>query len=140
MANNVSVFRMYLQEKEVYMEEGTNEDGTSFFRLEQRLKNGGSVVLAIGFDESEEIIDLYVFNVADIVDAYKRESTLKLINELNRDLRYSKFTLDDSGRVTSNYCMMFEDNFNPDVLMRQLVLALNCVEEVYPKFMKIVWS
>ncbi|MEO2077405.1 MAG: YbjN domain-containing protein [Bacillus sp. (in: firmicutes)] len=140
MGKNVDSFRRFIKEQELYMEEGKNDDGSSFFRVEQRLKNGGSVVLAVGFDLNEEIVDIYVFNIAEIRDAYKKESVLKLLNELNMDFRYSKFYLNTDGSIGSNYCMMFENNFNPSVLVRQLVLALNSADEAYPKLMKIVWS
>ncbi|WP_404336544.1 YbjN domain-containing protein [Planococcus rifietoensis] len=140
MPSNVNAFRNCIKEKELFMEEGKNEDGSIFFRVEQRLDNGGLVVLAVSFDESEEIVEIYTFNIAEINDAYKKESTIKLINELNRDYRYSKFQLDENGKVSSSYALMFEDNFNPNIVVRQLVMALNSAEEVYPKFMKLVWS
>lgn len=140
MLSNVNAFRNCLKERELFMEEGKNEDGSVFFRVEQRLDNGGLVVLAVSFDESEEIVEIYTFNIAEINDAYKKESTIKLINELNRDYRYSKFQLEESGRVSSSYALMFEDNFNPNIVVRQLIMALNSAEEVYPKFMKLVWS
>lgn len=140
MSSNVSVFRDCLREKELFMEEGKNEDGSTFFRVEQRLDNGGLVVLAVSFDDSEEIVEIYTFNIAEINDAYKKESTIKLINELNGDYRYSKFQLEENGKVSSSYALMFENNFNPNVVVRQLIMALNSAEEVYPKFMKLVWS
>lgn len=111
-----------------------------FFRSEQRLKNGGVVVLAVRFNIDEDLVDLSVFDIADINDAYKKKSALKLINQLNGDFRYSKFTLEDTGSITSSYSIMFEDNFNPKIVVRQLLLALNSVEEIYPKFMKIAWA
>lgn len=36
--------------------------------------------------------------------------------------------------------MMFEDNFNPSLVLRQLILALNSAEDAYPKFMKVAWA
>lgn len=140
MPTNVDVFRNHIKEKELYMEEGTNEDGSAFFRVEQRMENGGSVVLAVGFDTTEEILDIYTFNIAEIKDAYKKESTLKLINDLNKDYRYTKFYMDEDGRISSSYGFIFEDNFSPNVVVRQLFLAFNSAEEVYPKFMKLAWS
>lgn len=141
MSRNVESFRNFIKEQNLYLEEGKNQDGSSFFRAEQRLENGGSVILAVIFDiNNEDFVEIYVFNIAEIRDAYKKESALKLINELNAEFRYSKFILDSSGRVTSNYCLMFENNFNPSVVLRQLVLALNSADEVYPKFMKLAWS
>lgn len=140
MGKNVDAFRNLLNDKELYMEEGENEEGNTFFRTEQKLENGGTVLLAVGFNENEEIVDIYVFNIAEIKDAYKKESTVKLINELNNEYRYSKFLLEGNGGISTNYSILFEDNFNPNVVLRQLILALNTAEEAYPKFMKLVWS
>lgn len=140
MGKNVNEFKELLNRKDLYMEEGQNEDGSSFFRIEQKLKDGGSIVLVVGFSESEDVVDIYAFDIAEIKDAYKKESALKLINELNRDYRYSKFTMEEDGRISGNYSISFEENFNPDIVLRQLILALESAEEVYPKFMKLVWA
>lgn len=140
MGKNVNQFRELLEERELYMEEGQNSDGSTFFRTEQKLENGGTILLVVGFSENEEIVEVYTFDIAEIKDAYKKESTVKLINELNRDYRYSRFIMEEDGRISSNYAMLFEDNFNPSIVLRQLILALSSAEEAYPKFMKLVWS
>ncbi|MDM5314920.1 YbjN domain-containing protein [Fictibacillus sp. b24] len=139
MSNNFELFRDLINQENLYMEEGRNEDGSSFFRVEQRLKSGGSVILAVNFYTNDDLVEIYVFNIAEIRDAYKKETALKLINELNREYRYSKFTLENDS-VNSTYCMMFEDNFNPSLVLRQLILALNSAEDAYPKFMKVAWA
>lgn len=48
MPTNVDIFRNHIKEKELFMEEGANE-GDVFFRIEQKMDNGGSVVLEVGF-------------------------------------------------------------------------------------------
>lgn len=50
MPTNVDIFRNHIKEKELFMEEGANEDGGVFFRIEQRMDYGRSVVLEVGFD------------------------------------------------------------------------------------------
>ncbi|KGX86664.1 YbjN domain-containing protein [Pontibacillus marinus] len=138
--SNVERFKELLRQKEIYMNEGTNEDGSVFFRTEQKLKNGGSIGLVVAFSVEEHMVDVYGFDIAEITDPLKKESIHKLLNEINIDYRFNKFYMDNQGRISSSAALIFEDNFNPNVVFRLMVMALNTADEVYPKFMKVMWS
>lgn len=138
--SNVQRFRDLLLEQNLDLQEGRNDDDTIFFRTEQKLKHGGSIVLVVAFSQDESLVDIYGFNVAQMTDPLKRDSTYKLLNDLNRDFRFNKFTMTSEGIVDVNSALVFENNFDPNIILRMLIMTVNTAEEAYPKFMKLLWA
>lgn len=133
-----TIFRNKLNELNIYMEENQDEYGV-FFRTTQSIKNGGNVLIAVSFNKDETLIDLNVFNIAKIDNPLKKEELHKLINELNKNYRYTKFT-EHEGNITAQYSYDIFDDFDPSRTMNHIVLLLNTVEDAYPKFMKLQWA
>ncbi|WP_167358167.1 YbjN domain-containing protein [Planococcus maritimus] len=122
------------------MEEIKNENGGVFFRTRQSFENGGSVVVVAAFNDTENILDLQVFNVANIANPLKKEAIHQLINNLNTDYRFSKF-YEYEGKVTVQYSYAINaENFEPSEAINNLIMLVETSEESYPKFMKIQWA
>lgn len=136
----VSTFRNYLHEQQFIMEEIQDEDGGIFFRTRQNFNNGGTVILIVSFNKSEDIVDLQSLNIANIDGPLKKESLLKLINELNSQYRYTKFT-EENGRVDCKYSLATNEKvFDPSHIFDTLVMLYNSAQDTYPKFMKLQWA
>lgn len=137
--SNVSVFEDYLQEIDFFMEQLNDEDGV-FFRVRQSFETGGEVILVVSFNDSEDIIDLYVHNIAHITNPLKKEHLHNLLNELNVNYRFIKF-MELEGRVSAQYSITVDQNsIDPQYLMDLLKLLFDTTEENYPKFMKLQWA
>lgn len=137
--SNVALFRDFLLKENFYMEEGTLEDGGVFFRTEQSIENGGSVLLVVAFTPEEHIVDLNAFNIAKITNPLKKESFLALINELNTDYRFTKF-FESQGEICASYSMPITQNFDPEEIFNKLIMVYRCSADSFPKFMKLVWA
>ena len=141
MANyirNIERFRQYLQEQGLYMEEYTRENGV-VFRAEQKLDSGTTVTGVIGFYDDSEFVDLYVFDYVTINNPLKKELIYSLINDLNANYRFTKFYEEDNG-VSLKAAMMFQENFEPSLVITNFIMLLRSADESYSKFMKVIWS
>lgn len=137
--SNVGKFRNYLKEIDLYMEEKKNENGV-FFHTRQSFDKGGTVVVVAAFNSDETLVDIRIFGIANITDPLKKESVHKLMNQLNNDYRFAKFT-EFEGEVSINYSYYLTPSaFNPAELLEQLISLLKCAEDSYPKFMKLQWA
>ncbi|GAE26491.1 hypothetical protein JCM9140_2564 [Halalkalibacter wakoensis JCM 9140] len=72
---NSELFQIMLEQKNLRMEKTKDEHGT-FFRTQQALKTGGTVVIVISFHKSEKLIDLNIYNIATMEDNSKNERAL----------------------------------------------------------------
>ena len=141
MANyirNIERFRQYLQEQGLYMEEYTRENGV-VFRAEQKLDSGTTVTGVIGFYDDSEFVDLYVFDYVTINNPLKKELIYSLINDLNANYRFTKFYEEDNS-VSLKAAMMFQENFEPSLVITNFIMLLRSADESYSKFMKVIWS
>lgn len=138
--SNILKFRNYLQEIDLHMEEINEDGGGVFFRTKQSFDNGGSVVVVASFNEKQNIVDLQIFDIANITNPLKKDAVYQLLNDLNGGYRFSKF-LEYEGKITAQYSYSIsEENFNPAVIMDILIMLVETAEESYPKFMKIQWA
>ena len=80
--SNVAKFRDFLTSEKIYMNE-LNEDGNTFFRAEQKLKDGWKVLLVFAFNQDENVADLFCFNVAELKNPEKKQDVHTLLNEFN---------------------------------------------------------
>ncbi|MGE6490421.1 YbjN domain-containing protein [Exiguobacterium sp. NPDC077395] len=137
--SNIAIFRNYLENENVYMEEIKDEDGT-FFRTRQSFDNGGSVTVVVEFNKTEELIDLKIFGIANIQNPLKKESLYELLNNLNSAYRFTKF-IETDGNISAHYSLFLgETKLDPYHLTDVLLGIIGNAEESYPKFMRLQWA
>ncbi|GIP38419.1 hypothetical protein J31TS4_16990 [Paenibacillus sp. J31TS4] len=137
--SNVSLFRTYLQQINVHMEE-VQDGGEVYFRTTQSFENGGSVLLVVSFNDREDLVDLNIYNIANIKNPLKKEAVHSLINELNVQYRFTKF-MESEGRISAQYSMNVVPNqLDPEQIFNKLIMLLRSAEDTYPKFMKLQWA
>ncbi|MFD0048613.1 YbjN domain-containing protein [Actinomycetes bacterium NPDC127524] len=136
--SNIAKFRDFLQTQGIPMNE-FEESGNTFFRSEQKLKDGWAVTMVFAFTPGEDIADLFCFNVTEVKNPNKKPAVHELINELNSNYRYSKLYEED-GVISIRYSYFLENDFDPDAAFRRLVMLLETAEEVYPQLMRVIWE
>lgn len=137
--SNVSLFRDFLLKEQFHMEEGTLEDGGVFFRSEQSIDNGGSVLLVVAFTPEQDVVDLKAFGIAKITNPLKKENFHALINELNADYRFTKF-YEDQGEISASYSMPLSHHIDPQEIFNKLIMIYRSSADNFPKFMRLVWA
>ncbi|MGE7766368.1 YbjN domain-containing protein [Peribacillus sp. NPDC096540] len=136
--SNVAKFRDFLTREKIYMNE-LKEDDTTFFRAEQKLKDGWKVLLVFAFNQNENVADLFCFNVAELKNPDKKRDVHTLLNEYNANFRYSKL-YEEKGTISIRYSYSLEGEFLPDLAFRKLIMLLETAEQVYPSLMEVIWS
>lgn len=136
--SKANLFKEYLANNQIYMEENVLEDGSIFFRTEQNMDNGGSVLLVVVFTP-EDIVDFKVFNIAKLNNPLKKEAFHSLINDLNAEYRFTKF-FEDQGSITASYSMPIDKNFDPQEIFDKLIMLYRSSEDSFSKFMKLLWA
>ena len=136
--SNVANFRDFLTREKIYMNE-LQEGGTTFFRAEQKLKDGWKVLLVFSFNQDEKVAELFCFNVAELKNPDKKSAVHTLLNEFNSTFRYSKL-YEENGMISIRYVYSLEGEFLPDLAFRKLLMLLETAEKVYPRLMEVIWS
>ena len=140
--DNYGAFKSFLDDSKVHYIEDTLEHGDRFFRIPQKLKNGGVVNVVVIF--AEKNIKVLIVGIANIEDENKRTECLKLLNTLNSKYNFFKLYLNPNGDVTLDGDVVlgvFEGEFRARSLMGFIVAALNFTQDViYPDVMKSLWA
>ena len=136
--SNVAKFRDFLNREKIYMNE-LKEEGITFFRAEQKLKDGWKVLLVFSFNQDEKVADLFCFNVAELKNPEKKKDVHTLLNEYNANFRYSKL-YEENGTISIRYAYSLDGEFQPDLAFRKLIMLLETADQVYPRLMEVIWS
>lgn len=140
MNNNVEIFRNYLTEIEIGMDEQQGEN-SSIFRTKQKLKNSGQIIgIAIIISKEIDVVDIQIFDFVTFNNPLKEDLCYRLINEINASKRFSTFYIDSDKDVIVRQSLDVTYDFNPKAVIDMLLLLLDSADENYGKFMKIMWS
>ncbi|MFJ7745421.1 YbjN domain-containing protein [Peribacillus sp. NPDC097295] len=136
--SNVAKFRDFLNREKIFMNE-LKKDGITFFRAEQKLKDGWKVFLVFSFNQDEKVADLFCFNVAELKNPDKKMDVHRLLNEYNANFRYSKL-YEENGTISIRYAYSLDGEFQPDLGFRKLIMLFETADQVYPRLMEVIWS
>lgn len=137
---NTDLFKQHIAKIDFYMEENYNQNG-SFFAINEKTNNGANIRIVASFSNEYPSVDVYCFNLAEITNPLKREIALKHMNELNTNYRFSKFILNDEGSVAIQSSLDFtDDNFNPELVVKHVMMLYHAANDEYQNFMKIAWA
>jgi len=76
------------------------------------------------------------------IPAARRDAGCRLLNELNRDYKFFKFTMDDTGAVCAQYDFPVTVS-EEEVGSIALEVALRCakvMDDAYPRIMQVIWG
>lgn len=136
--DNYEVFKNFLDNNDVHYTEDELERGDRFFRIPQRIKNGGVVDVLVIF--SDKNIKILIFGIATIEDEDKRPACYKLFNDVNEQYSFFKFYMRSNGDINLEGDAIqgiVEGEFQPKALMGFIVAALSLLQDTYREIMKI---
>ncbi len=139
--DDFQMFQDVLTEREIFFENDTFRDGTQYFRIPQKIQNGGLVDVIIIFDE--DYVKIVIVKIASTEDPEKRIALCELFNDLNQTYKFFKFHIDSDGDILleGNLSTDLRDgDFQPEDLLAYIGAALNTLKNDYPKIMKVIWS
>ena len=140
--DNYEAFKIFLDENKVLYNENKVENGDRFFRIPQKLKNGGVVNVIVVF--AEKNIKVLVVGLVNVEDESKRGKCCELFNTFNSKYNFFKVYMQPNGDVNVDGDVVvgvYEGDFQTRALMGFIVAALNFTQDVvYPDVMKIVWA
>lgn len=132
----------YFDEQNFYYEEKELEDGQKFFSIKESIPNSETLEIIFAFDEDETHLQILVYNIATISSINKREELYQLLNKVNGEIKFWKFSTNDEGRVLAEYTTMVDSNADYNKLMFPLrMLVYLMTEKNFQKpFMRLLWS
>ncbi len=132
--SNAVMFKDYLTKVNIPMAENKDEAGSVFFRTKQDLRSGGTVLMVISFPPEDGFVDLDIFGLADVKNPAKINQVYALMNELNENYRYAKFT-EANGMVNVKYSYCVAPSaLDPAGLMNMMIVLLGMAEDSAPRF------
>ena len=107
--------------------------------LQFAVKNGGTYRIHLISQDDDNDVEVRVFELAQISEE-KKPRMLKLINELNCEYRFTKFTVDEDGDLNVAYDFPV-DGENPAACACELVMRfVHIIDEAYPRIMRVLWA
>lgn len=132
--------KSYLEEKGVkydYFEAGEKNDEA--IKVTYGCDNADSVSVLVFFDESGDSVNVKSFSIAK-VPGNKLMEMYTLINELNSEYRWVKFYVDNDNEITASGDAIIGDDTAGAECLEIILRYINIIDEVYPRFMKTIWS
>ena len=106
--------------------------------LQFAVENGGTYRIYLISQDDDNDVEVRVFELAQISEE-KKPRLLKLINELNCEYRFTKFTIDEDGDLNIAYDFPV-DGENPAACACELVTRfVHIIDEAYPRIMRALW-
>ena len=91
------------------------------------------------FDADERHIALRVFQLLKVpID--RMGQILELMNALNHQFRWIKFTVDQDNDVSLQADAIVDSHTCGTVSVELLVRIMKIIDEAYPQFMKVIWA
>ena len=134
-------FKVFLDENEIFYSDRSSNLERTIFRIPQKLKSGSLVEVVVFF--YNDSVKIVVLKIASVVDDEKRIAFLELFNEVNFTYKYFKIYLDKDNDVVFEGDLvtdLIDGEFQPELLLTYIGTALQEINEIYPKIMKILWS
>lgn len=80
-------------------------------------------------------------NIAHVPEN-KRPDALELLNALNSEYKFLKFTMDKSGNICAQYDLplCITDNLLEESAFEIVIRTNSIIDDAYPKIMKVIWG
>ena len=138
---NYELFEEFLNEEEIFFRSDEFPNGTPFFRIPQKIKNGTLVEAVVVFEKFN--VKVIFVKIASVETPEKKMAILNLINELNRSYKFFTFHIDSDNDIAFEGNLptdLRDGEFQPSELLAYIISAIRSLEEAYPQIMKIVWA
>lgn len=104
--------------------------------------NGPNVRVQFVSQDNDNDVAVRLFGIINNVSERKVDAMIKVINECNNQYRFLKFVLDNDRDVNIEYDIPLRagDASVGAEACEIFVRIMKIADEVYPKFMKVIWS
>ena len=104
-------------------------------------KNGSQLRVQFLSNDDDNDVSIRLFTLIKATED-KRDAMIRVANECNQQYRYCKFVVDKDNDVNVEYDFLLRvkgDNVGP-MATECFIRIMKIVEDVYPLFMKALWS
>lgn len=134
---NIDAFRIILKQQDVQMEYDLLPDGTPFYHLNQKTETGCPCRLVVAFNKDNESVDVHCFILAPVEPEADHKGLSTLLNHLNENYRFVKFMVNKENIICISSSLDFEDNFNPEIVARHLVMVFTIANNEFKNFAQV---
>ncbi len=141
LMDDYQLFEEFLTNEELFFKADKFPNGTPFFRIPQKIKNGSLVDIFVVFEE--ENVKVLFLKIATVEDDEKLPVFYELFNDLNRNYKFFTFNLNSDNEVVLEGNLptdLRDGEFQPESLFGYIIAALKTLSDVYPKIMKVIWA
>lgn len=103
------------------------------------LDNGPNVVVRFISRDDDRDVAVRVFDLIKVKEE-QREAVAKVINDLNKEFRYLKFVIHDTGSVHVENDMYLRTENVGEIAAEIFVRYMQILKQAYPKLMKALWA
>jgi len=135
------LFEEFLNSEDVFFRLDEFPNGTPYFRIPQKIKNGNLVEVIVVFEQSN--IKILIVKIARVETPEKEITIYRLLNELNGTYKFFTFNIDSENDIAFEGNLptdLRDGDFQPEVLLTYIAAALKSLGEAYPQIMKIIWA
>lgn len=103
------------------------------------LDNGPNAIVRFISRDDDNDVAVRVFDLVKVKED-QQERMIKVINDLNKEFRFLKFVIHDSGSVhVENDLYLHTENVG-EVAAEMFVRYMQILKQAYPKLMKALWA
>ena len=136
MSQNVLKFEEFLKEKNITLEKNANDDVTTFL-IRESIGAPAPTTIGVMFLNHDGLVNIVAYQFLRIDEPQKRMKLMKLVNTLNVDYTFIKYTMKDD-LVTALISVPFMDNFSAELLNQMILSLINALKKDYPRFVKLL--
>lgn len=103
------------------------------------LDNGPNVIVRFISRDDDNDVAVRVFDLVKVKED-QQETMIKVINDLNKEFRFLKFVIHDSGSVHVENDLYLRTENVGEVAAEMFVRYMQILKQAYPKLMKALWA
>lgn len=136
--DNLSIFKDFLVKEGFNAYEQNVPGEGAGLSLIQTLNDDKTVDVLFLFSAGNPVIDIKVFGVAQLESTSDQEKVNQLLNELNKERRFEKYTELD-GSIDVSYSLLVEEGLlAPPLLMQMASIMIDGAKQQYPRIIKAI--
>lgn len=136
MSQNALKFEEFLKANDIELEKNENDDLTTFVIREQ-LGAPGLTTIGVIFPTHDGLVNIVAYQFLRNNRPDKRQQLLKLVNTLNVEYTFIKYTVKDD-LVTAHISAPFMDNFSAELLNQLILSLINALKKDIPRLQKLL--
>lgn len=103
------------------------------------LDNGPNVIVRFISRDDDNDVAVRVFDLVKVKED-QQETMIKVINDLNKEFRFLKFVIHDTGSVHVENDLYLRTENVGEVAAEMFVRYMQILKQAYPKLMKALWA